>query len=307
MVNDIKRTSQFDRGETLFAGIHLSGPNARRTAVIISTGNILETPLKLRGLYEKIGAMGKVFSDDRLVDILQSQGSLAHTVIDCPLTVPPCVACTRPQCPGVRSCDDVGVAYILALVNRLMPRQARKRRPINPQSQRVWDVRRLLEQGGQNFEPSFSANLAPLAARALTLQRRLNSLAKPITLHETSVPLALEAMAEALGFTTKAVGEYRDFADGRERRAQLLDAMQEQHWLDTDADTEHYLAQIEASVELFHALVSSMVASLLHYDLCVRPPDAYADELGWVYLPALSRTTADAQDSALDRGDDGHH
>src|SRR5262249_33428731 len=125
------------------AGVHLSGPNANKTALAVLVGDPRKSPLKIAKVYEKIGAFGTLFSDERLAHILTLDGPFAEVFIDCPLTVPPCVACQRPMCPGVVKCDDVSVAYMLAISSKVRRRGARKARPVNPQSQRLWDVMQL--------------------------------------------------------------------------------------------------------------------------------------------------------------------
>src|SRR4051812_37782130 len=84
-----------------FVGIHLSGSNAHKTACVILQGTPLFEPLRVSKLYEKIGSSGSLFSDERLVEILLRETPVETVFVDCPLTVPPCVACERAVCPGV--------------------------------------------------------------------------------------------------------------------------------------------------------------------------------------------------------------
>lgn len=275
------------KSELRFAGIHLSGPNAKRTALAIATGNILTTPLKLKGLYEKIGSMGKVFSDDYLLELISTQGPFSQLMVDCPLSVPPCVACTRKTCPGVHGCDDVGVAYILALTARLPKKHSRKRRPINPQSQRVWDVQQLLKHSNEHFEPTYSANLAPLVARAATIQKRLLAIDPRSKIHETVPHLALEAIGASLNISEKLTANYRNFENGRYARAQIFEILQNQAWLANDTQTNQILARASGSTESFHAVVCAILACMLQNGLCDEPPETYSPELGWVHLPAV--------------------
>ncbi len=123
-----------------YAGLHISGPNSLKSVVIVLEGALPIKPLNIAGLYEKIGSQGKLFSDDRLVDILQLRGPFQEVFVDCPLSVPPCVSCERPVCPGAINCEDVSVAYMLALNEKIKSLGVRKKRPINPQSQRLWDI-----------------------------------------------------------------------------------------------------------------------------------------------------------------------
>lgn len=290
----------------LFAGVHLSGSNANKTSLVVLEGPSLAAgahgpeaeggespaPLKIGKVYEKIGSFGSLFSDERLVEILAHGGPFAEVFIDCPLTAPPCVACTRPVCPGAVKCEDVSVAYMLKVSGRLRRRGARKARPINPQSQRLWDVLqldRLEAQGAERLEPSYSANLAPMVARSRTLQRRLNGLLPKIELKETNVGSALEMMRRPLALPDAVRVLYRNFEGGLACRREVVESMIERRWLDVGDGLvgEDVLDTLSRSVETFHAFVSAWVAALHHLGMTTERPEAYVEGEGWVHLPEL--------------------
>lgn len=283
---------QHQKSAARFAGIHLSGPNAGKTTLIILSAAGPEAgPLRIEQVYEKIGALGSLFSDERLYDLLTKQTHLAEVFVDSPLSLPPCVACQRPVCPGVVACDDVAVAYMLAVSSRRRRKGARRGRPINPQSQRLWDVLRLEAPTEVVSEPSYSANLAPLVARGLTLQRRLNAASTPLLLKETSTALALlEARA---GLSLKAPGaiDYRHFERGSDNRRHILDRLVASSWLrpppDAGDELWAYTAAVE-SVEVFQALIAAWVAALHHWRLTIPRPEDFLQGEGWVYLPELA-------------------
>lgn len=267
------------------AGVHLSGPNANKTSLTVLRA---EGPLRLKigKVYEKIGAFGSLFSDERLVEILTHGGPFAEVFVDCPLTVPPCVACQRPLCPGAVKCDDVSVAYMLKVSGRVRRRGARKARPINPQSQRLWDVLQLDNDESERLEPSYSANLAPLVARARTLQRRLNSLDPAVVLKETSVQHALESLRLPLSLEGDLRGEYRNFEVGLDRRQQIVDRMVDKGWiLAEDEDDELQIERVTGSVETFHSFIAAWVAARHLAGATHDRPHEYVEGEGWVHLP----------------------
>ena len=120
------------------AGIHLAGPNSLKTILVIMTGHLGEGNLKIDSIYDRLGPLHKLFSDDRLFEILRKERP-DRIMIDSPLTVPPCVACTRLSCPGVIACEDIAVAYMQRMLESSQGR--RRKRPLNPQTQRIWDVK----------------------------------------------------------------------------------------------------------------------------------------------------------------------
>jgi hypothetical protein len=270
-----------------YAGVHLAGPNANKTALAMLRGDPRASPLKIGKVYEKIGAFGTLFSDERLVGILTHNGPFAGVFVDCPLTVPPCVACQRPVCPGAVKCDDVSVAYMLSISSKVRRQGARKARPVNPQSQRLWDVLQLDTERDERLEPSYSANLAPLVTRARTLQRRLNGLTPRIELRETSVGNALELLRAPLALDRGIRVSYRNFEEGRDRREEVIERMLERGWIEEPDDSED-LDALSRSVEGFHAFVSAWVAALHGAGLTTEAPRGFGDGEGWVHLPALA-------------------
>lgn len=278
--------------------MHLSGPNAHKTALTVLKGDLRIGPLKIGKVYEKIGAFGTLFSDERLVEILNHGGPFAEVFIDCPLTLPPCVACQRPACPGAVQCDDVAVAFMLAISSKVRRRGARKARPVNPQSQRLWDVLQLEREVEERLEPSYSANLAPLVARARTLQRRLNALQPRVALRETSIAHTLEALAEPLELSPEVRLNYRNFEIGRDCRGRILEAVIARGWIDDHAGAECALGdggslsdedsvseRLSASVEVFHAFIAALVGALRFAGQTREKPSEYVEGEGWVYLP----------------------
>lgn len=266
--------------EAKIAGIHLAGPNSAKTTLVIMTGRLGEGNLKIDGVYDRMGTVHRLFSDDRLFDVLKAEGP-DRVMIDSPLTVPPCVACTRPACPGVDACEDIAVAYMQKLAESRTGKKRKK--PMNPQTQRIWDVKEWMEWHPSLQEPTYSANKAPLVVRSMILQKRLNSLDKPIILHETSVPHALISLVDQLELERDLAYQYRAFGVGRERRLQLMERLRKQGFLAPD-DFE----EICSSVETFSAFVSGLVGYFELSGLASGPESDFFREQGWVYLPELS-------------------
>lgn len=280
------------------AGIHLSGANASKTALVILSC-VKSNQFALSGVYEKIGSVGTVFSDERLVDILNSEGPFDAVFIDCPLTSPPCARCVRPTCPGAWKCEDVEVAYMLAIQEKLREKNSdsaqtelshrirkKKRKPINPQAQRLWDALQNLEHGSGRHS-SYNPSMAPLVTRAATLQRRLKALDTPIILKETAVPLALEIFCEQMQLPPEIALEYRKFGVGQERRETIFDA-----FVDSGMHAETFSFEdallARSSVETFHAFIAAIVAYLHERNQTDQPPKHFSEDGGWVYAPQTS-------------------
>ena len=259
------------------AGIHLAGPNSTKTTLVIMTGHLSEGNLRISGIYDRMGTVNRLFSDDRLFEVLKSERP-DRVMIDSPLSVPPCVACTRPSCPGVNACEDIAVAYMQKLVDSRRGRY--KKKPMNPQTQRIWDVKEWYEWHPSLQEPTYSANKAPLVVRSLTLQRRL------MRLYETSIPHALSVLVEQLGLPREIGFEYRAFGIGRERRFALVSGIAKEGLI-----ADHRLEEAAASVETFSAFIAAVMAGFEVQDRVSRPENIFFAAQGWVYLPELCGET----------------
>ena len=229
-------------------------------------------------VFDKIGSQGSIFSDERLFEILRVTDP-GLIFVDCPISEPPCVICRRPRCPGVSACDDMAVSYMHALMEAINSDKKRKR-VLNPQTQRLWDVKKSVAEGIHPHEPSYSANMAPLVVRAKTLQRRLNSLPESYELQETSVPLALQQIMRPLGLDMSIAAGYRDFEAGQMHRSLILERMVKRRWVRLNE-----IDRIEESVENFHAFIAAFVASLHLSGDCVGPENDFFASQGWLYLP----------------------
>jgi hypothetical protein len=273
------------------AGIHLSGPNAKKSAIVVLSYNQAES--KFVSVYEKIGSVGSLFSDERIIEILRLVSNLQHVFVDCPTTEPPCVKCERPVCPGVLRCEDVAVGMMLAINQKRGRKGAHKLRPLNPQNMRLWDA--MYGRGDEfgNMEPSYSANLAPLVVRARTLQRRLRSEMPEIQLRETHIPFLLRQMERLLGKTEWAAG-YRGFEQGVRKRCEILTQITSSKPPNEFSSLRIRIApddieELASSVEVFQAFMAAAMASWSAQGLSRVPTQYFSENAGWVELLDLNQ------------------
>jgi hypothetical protein len=292
-----------DKKPIRIAGIHIAGPNSGKTAMTLLANNPLEQPIRVVEIFGRIGNYGRHLSDDRLIEIMTRNQPLCGIFVDVPLTLPPCMSCTRPLCPGVARCEDVAVNYMLALAEKLAPRRQRRHRPVNPQSQRLWDVYHTSMGSGPPHEPTYNPNIAPLITRAKTLQRRLKLSIPKLAINETNIPLALELLADGLGSDLSLAREYRSFSAGLERRHDWLDLLLAEGWLSRETSPER-IDEIVSSVEIFHSFVAALIGCMTESQLSSQIPREYDASLGWVHLPSLQVDAAQmppADESELSR------
>lgn len=279
-----------------FLGLHLSGPNSDKTYGVLLYFNPRTKRILLEQVYEKIGSTGSLFSDERLIQIILNynaspnrRSSIAPSIgVDCPISSPACVRCERPVCPGITHCEDVTVAYMLAIYEQVRKKvKARRKRLLNPQTQRVWDLLQLAE--GKNSEPSYSSNKGPLVVRSQVLQKRLNSLSADYTLQETHILSALLSLSNLVGISKEDCIRYRNFEKGLEIRKRFLSGFRK-IGLDLEAPSPFEqangtLEQFSRSIEAFHALVTSIVMIYKAQGKTIEAPENYISEEAWVHVP----------------------
>lgn len=265
----------------VFAGVHLAGPNARKSAVVLLDST--DDSTCFLSLYEKIGSVGSLFSDERILNIMKDVPNLTGIMVDCPVTEPPCVECERPVCPGVVRCDDVTVAMMLSIEHQRGRKGAHKLRPLNPQNQRLWDV--MYARGGSfgNLEPSYSANLAPLVVRARTLQRRLRAIYPKLSLRETNIPILVAQLGTLLDGDDWGL-QYRSFERGKKVRKRILSALGSgaipQLAIKFKQTRDEEL--ITSTVEAFHAFMAACMGVWRQRGYALPPTPFFEEHPGWV-------------------------
>ena len=268
-----------------YLGIHLAGPNSDKTSLVAIKTNA-QGGYSISEVYEKIGSFDNIFSDDRLVQLVRYYDPGASIFVDAPLTSPPCVACTREQCPSPIKCEDVSVAFMLSLINGTkLEKKSRKKRPINPQSHRLWDVIEMLETDGIPTEPTYSGNKAPLLIRAQTLQKRLKAYTGNYLLKETSVLKSLMIFAIKFDLDKNLISLYRDFEKGRMIRAMILEKFVTEKMIEIPQSQRQVL---EVSLSCFQAFICSIIALFHSLGKTINQPESFIVGESWVHTPDLS-------------------
>ena len=169
------------------------------------------------------------FYDPTLLDTIRAYGDETLLCIDAPLTLPPCLRCAVPVCPGQEACVDPSVVEMRALAaeaadardDGFPPRGSRDTRrgkpSITPYTQRTTEVYLACSVGIAARE-GLGQGTGPLAARAAHLVR---ALADRFTLNENLIEVYPKATLVALGLGTPFKKHLRE----RETRARILESL----------------------------------------------------------------------------------
>jgi hypothetical protein len=213
------------------------------------------------------------FYDTTLVETIRQFGEDTLLCLDAPLTLPPCLRCTVPVCPGQTACVDPAVVAMRAIVAEAAEadpeltggRNGRRGKPpVTPYTQRATEV--------------YLAHRLGIVPRAL---------ADRFTLFETLLEVYPKGTLAALGFTKP----YKKHLHERETRAHILEQLSGDLrfgpgvWRELCVQSDH----------LFEAVVCAYTGYLWARDAWTAP--AAHESLvagGWIWTPPVAAETARA-------------
>jgi hypothetical protein len=272
-------------------GIDLGGGKAKTTA--IATLHVdAKDGATVTDLAPRAGALP--LYDRALLELLSGYGDGTLLCIDAPLTLPPCLRCQVPVCPGQESCVDPAVIEMQRLaresdVSAGHDRDNRRGKPpITPYTQRVTELHLLHERGLMPRE-ALGQGTGPLAARAAHLARALSD---RFRLNDNLIEVTPKATLTTLGFTRP----YKKHLHERETRAHILDALAPDLrfgpgvWRELCVQNDH----------LFDAVICAYTGFLWARDGWTerdRATEAF-HRGGWIWVPPAHAEVADDADDA---------
>lgn len=183
-----------DKPFTRFIGVDLGGGKGKKTALAVL--DHARNGAVVTQLCPKTGEAP--LYDAALVTALLDRAEGALVCVDAPLTLPPCIRCTEPVCPGQAACVDVEVVTMRALANSdaVGRRDHRRGKPaVTPYTQRAADL--YLRRRGVGSRETLGQGMGPLTARAAHLVRALGG---KFRLNQNLIEVFPRATLELLGF-----------------------------------------------------------------------------------------------------------
>ncbi|HWM86524.1 MAG TPA: DUF429 domain-containing protein [Kofleriaceae bacterium] len=297
------------RSYTTFIGIDLGGSRGKSTAVarlrwdprVHETAWVDEVSTRHRG--------GQPWCDGALVEYLSGLGSDVVVAIDAPLTVPACLRCQAPSCPGYRACDVPATVWLRTVGEELQSSamiddRDRDRVVAAPSSTPSRSI-----GGGNGTVPAFKQRLAPythrctevllhytrdlvprenlsqgvgpVSARAAHLRRVLAS--HGFELNRNLLEVSPRGTVHALFDRRRARGYKRD-ADPWNTRAQIIEELGER--LRFAPSSRLSKEEVLRNDHCFDALLSGYTAYLWSRDEWQLPGDGepFASD-GWIWVP----------------------
>ena len=266
-----------------FLGVDLGGGKGKNTALAVlerSSDGVTVTRLSPRPKEVPL-------YDAALVAALLRHAEGAVVCVDAPLTLPPCLRCAEPVCPGQVACVDAEVLTMRSLGKSPDPpnRDQRRGKPdITPYTQRATDL--YLRSRGIRARETLGQSMGPLAARAAHLVRALGG---HFRLNHNLIEVFPRATIELLGFHEP----YRKRVD---RRIDILAALP-----DLTFGPGVWREECRQSDHMFDAVVSAYTGYLRSRDGW-QIQRAFGDALdpqGWIWVPPEAPAKASPQDVSI--------
>jgi hypothetical protein len=228
--------------------------------------------------------------DTALIDTIRSFGPGTLLCVDAPLTLPPCLRCAVPVCPGQDECVDGAVVEMRAIsASGVGGDRFRRGKPsVTPYTQRTTEVY-LAHRLGIVPREALGQGTGPLAARAAHLAR---ALADRFRLNHNLLEVYPKGTLAALGF----LRPYKKHLKERETRAEVLEALSGELrfgpgvWRELCIQSDH----------LFDAVICAFTGYLWARDgwtapaAFTGPAEARLDD-GWIWLPPMAEKLAEAE------------
>jgi predicted nuclease with RNAse H fold len=266
---------------TRFIGVDLGGGRGKKTALAVlerSREGVTVTRLAPR-------AKEAPLYDKALVAAIRERAQGAVLCIDAPLTLPPCLRCTEPVCPGQEACIDAEVIAMRALAPPDENRDHRRGKPaLTPYTQRATDL--YLRRRGIQARETLGQGMGPLAARAAHLIR---ALAPEFRLNENLIEVYPRATLELCGFREP----YKKRVD---RRIDILASLG-----DLSFGPGVWREECRQSDHVFDAVLCAYSGYLRERDdwQISRLAADQIEPQGWIWVPPNPAATESVADDAI--------
>lgn len=269
-----------------YLGLELSGAKNEKTTLAVLEFYPREKKLFLLEIYERISGVEDESSDDALIHLLaELRPGAAMLTVNVPLTLPPCIPCTKAHCPTPAKCTVGAVKHMRETSRRSARKNKRKvANPFTPYTQRpieLWIKEEVMPEydleGTFEIDETLGGNKGPLTARMQYLNRHIK-----LKTIETWPKLSTALLCQAMELPGRLYKEHRHLERGAHARAEILTA------LCRKADVfvyERDLRKISQSLGSFNAFICAFIGFLADQELCAQPPSSFPATSGWVYYP----------------------
>jgi hypothetical protein len=294
-----------------YLGLDLAGAKNAKTTLAVLEYYPKEKKIFVLDVHAGIGADETASSDEVLIQTILDHADGHPDVkigVNVPLSLPPCITCTRKSCPLPSACTVPEVKWMRnhsmrSTLSRPRKRTASKRNMrlkeyFTPYTQRpvelylkneVWD--RLPEKLRFEIDETLGGNRAPLSARMHFLRFHL----RHFELHEVLPKLTTVLLLPSLRIPQRIFTQHRQLESGVAARQAIVERMCDS--LDLfiyDRD----LKKLTQSLNAFDAFLSAYTVLLQDRGECASPPKGFPMTSGWVAHPNYQLDLGDTSDAS---------
>ncbi len=277
--NKTKSSTTIPQSKNLhrFIGISLSGGKADKACVAVIEYFPEHKKIFLARMYEKIKSEDFISADHKIHEIIsQYHSDIDLLAYDVPLSLPKCITC-KLKCPGFESCAEPEIEWFrnfYAEINK----HKKPKRMFTPYTQRCVEgyIGHSLEESF-DIQHALGSNMAPLAARALFIQRRLH-----VPSIETYPKLTVWRLGLELKVAKSHLRFHRHVVGGDESRSVFL------HQLAERRQVFFYQQDLKIMVEnnhAFEAFIAAYTAYLKSIGETEPRPAGFPKSESWIHFP----------------------
>lgn len=260
----------------LFAGLALGGGKTDKTCLALLEYYPQYHKIFLSQLFPRIKTEEELSADQIVCQLLDGLGKIETVGFDTPLKLPKCLRC-RLKCPGYEDCVEPEIKWMWKFY-RERNRKKRPKKLFTPYTERCAELY-VSSELEEVFHPphAMGSNIAPLTARALFLQRRIDAPAI-----EVYPKLSLWRIGRALGVTKSHLRFHKHSVGGDESREAILEKLVQK---DIAFIYEQDARTMIEFAPAFEAFICAMTAVLKFTGQTEPRPKGFPRSESWIEFP----------------------
>jgi len=264
-----------------YLGLALAGAKSKtpKTTLSILEFYPKEKKIFVLDVFEKIGSEPNLSSDEVLLETIEeSKDHVASLGVNVPLSLPPCIICTRKKCPLPKNCTVPSVKWMNKATHDI-----KTKKTFTPYTQRpveIWIKNKIKKDFDchLDIDETLGGTHAPLTARMNFLLRHLGNL----EVCEVVPKLSLLTLNKKVGISNKLLKNYRDIETGASSRYNILEIISQK--LDIFI-YERDLRKIAENISSFDSFMCAYTALLDHQNQCYKRPKDFPKNERWISFP----------------------
>lgn len=261
-----------------YLGLSLAGGKTDKTALCSLEYYPKQKKIFLSRLFNRIKSEGQVSADLKVCSLVAECAKPKVLAIDVPLQLPKCLRC-EVKCPGYETCTEPEIQWMWKHHDG-REKEKRPNKLFTPYTERCADLylATQLEEKLQ-VQHAMGANMAPLTARALFLQRRMK-----VPMIEGNPKVSLWRLGQKLNIAKSHLRFHKHWETGFETREHILQKMIERKWLFIyEQDRKELIENSNA----FDSLLMALTGLLFQHGQCEPRPSGFPARENWVAFPLV--------------------